>query len=108
MTTNFKFIADMAALAEASYANLISSSSDDVKAALISSNPDFLGEKHFSDTQAADFVQAWSVIAGSHQSDMPSGFSATLFQGKADSGDLGWAVCVSHTRHGRNNRLSRR
>jgi len=88
MPINFKFIADMAALAEASYANLISSSSDDVKAALISSDPDFLGEKHFSDTQAADFVQDWSVIAGGHQPNTASGFSATLFQGKADSGDL--------------------
>jgi len=86
MTTNFKFIADMATLAEASYANLISSSSDDIKAALISSNPDFLGEKHFSESQASDLVEHWSVVGGSHQINMPSGFSATLFKSKVDNG----------------------
>jgi len=48
----------------------------------------FLNDKPFSAVQATDFVQHWSVVSGGHQPNMPSGFSATLFQGKADSGDL--------------------
>jgi Ca2+-binding RTX toxin-like protein len=88
MTTAFKFVADMAALAEASYANLINSSATAVQAALIDNNPDFLGEKHFSATQAADIVHHWSVVSGGYQPDMASGFSATLFQGNPGSGDL--------------------
>jgi hypothetical protein len=75
-------------LAEASYANLTGSSADEVKTALISSDPAFLGEKPFSETQATDFVEHWSVVAGSHQPDMPSGFSATLFKNKDVGGYL--------------------
>lgn len=85
MTTNFKFVADMAALAEASYANLIDSSAASVMASL--QDAGFLG-KPFSETQAADFVQHWSVVAGGHQPNTASGFSATLFQGNAGSGDF--------------------
>jgi len=90
MTTNFKFVADMAALAEASYANLIDADRDSVELAL--QDAAFLSDKPFSETQAADFVQDWSVIAGSHQSDMPSGFSATLFQGNTGTRDYVLAI----------------
>jgi hypothetical protein len=58
MTTDFQLVADMAELAEASYANLINSNSaESLKLALISTDPNFLGDKPFSETQATDFVQ---------------------------------------------------
>jgi Ca2+-binding RTX toxin-like protein len=82
MTTNFKFASDMAALAEASYSDFVlSTTSEEVVRSALESNG-------FSQNQAADFVQHWSIITGSHQPNTASGFSATLFQGKADSGDL--------------------
>ncbi len=84
MTNNLNFIADMATLAEASYANL----TKDLRTALTENDSNFLGEEHFSATQAADFIQKWSVVPGSYQPDMASGFSATLFQGLSDAGDL--------------------
>jgi len=83
MTTNFKFIANVAALAEASYADLTKG----LYGALTDPNG-FLKEKSFSDTQATDFVDHWSVVVGSHQPDMPSGFSATLFKGIGDNNEL--------------------
>jgi len=83
MAVNFKFIADMGSLAEASYANLALPSFKD---ALISNDKDYLGEKHFSESQASDLVEHWSVVEGSHQINMPSGFSATVFKSKEDNG----------------------
>lgn len=81
MNTNIKYVADMAALAEASYAGFdrFASNQNGIKSAVISNG--------FSVTQADDFIQHWSVISGSHQANMPSGFSATLFKG-IGQGDL--------------------
>ncbi|MBS4051573.1 MAG: hypothetical protein KGZ69_10255, partial [Methylomonas sp.] len=82
MTNNIKFTSDMASLAEASYMEFekFPTSESGVVSGLIA--------KGFSQTQANDFIQHWSVVGGSHQINMPSGFSATLFQGKANSGEL--------------------
>ncbi len=60
MTIDFKFVANMAALAEASYVNLIDANQDAVKAAL--QDAVFLSGKPFSETQAADFVEHLSVV----------------------------------------------
>lgn len=70
MTINFKFVADMAALAEASYADLTKG-----LFTAISDKSGFLKEKAFSETQASDFVEHWSVVEGIHLPNMPSGFS---------------------------------
>jgi Ca2+-binding RTX toxin-like protein len=82
MTNNIKYASDMASLAEASYTEFekFPTSESGVVSSLIA--------KGFSQTQANDFIQHWSIVEGSHQPNMPSGFSATLFQGKPDSGDL--------------------
>jgi Ca2+-binding RTX toxin-like protein len=89
MIANFKFMADMAALAEASYADL----NENLSQALTDKDG-FLKDKAFSETQAVDFVQNWSVISGSHQPNMPSGFSATLFKG-IDQGGLSGEYVVA-------------
>lgn len=57
--TNIEFVADMAELAEASYANLIEG--NDVAAEL--QNARFGTGQTFSETQAAEFVGQWSVVS---------------------------------------------
>ncbi|SMF01503.1 hypothetical protein [Pseudogulbenkiania subflava] len=80
MNTNFSFIADMAELAEASYANLAKYTDEAVQAALQDSDSDF--KMTFSATQAAEFVEKWSVL--NHLPNTPSSdFSATLFRSKS-------------------------
>ena len=79
---NIKFIANMASLAQASYADF--PKAIDLSDAVLK----HLGTKPFSKMQASDLVEHWSVVEGSHQPNMPSGFSATLFQGKPDLGDM--------------------
>ncbi|SMF01492.1 hypothetical protein [Pseudogulbenkiania subflava] len=79
MRIDFKFVADMAELAEASYADLEKHSDPDVVRAL--KDAGFNGMS-FSTTQAAGFVEKWSVL--DHLSDTPSSdFSATLFRSKS-------------------------
>ncbi|SER47434.1 Ca2+-binding protein, RTX toxin-related, partial [Pseudomonas cuatrocienegasensis] len=78
--TDIAHIADMAELAEASYADL--RLDKDVATEL--RNAEFNGGQTFSATQAAEFVTNWAVI--DHLPDDPiSDFSATLFKSKANS-----------------------
>lgn len=75
---------DLASLAEASYTVFDSQDIDKIR------NGNFTDEDlekalqakakngSFSETQAAEFVEKWSVAA--HQANTASGFSATLFQ----------------------------
>lgn len=76
MVNDISFSSAMAALAEASYAKFENSG---VMQALTDSG--------FSETQVQYFLSQWQFVSERYQSDMPSDFSATLFQGKADSGD---------------------
>jgi len=82
MTNNIKFASDMESLAEASYAKFdnFPHSESGVVSGLIANG--------FSNSQAVDFIQDWTIITGSHQPDMTSGFSATLFKGIGDNNDL--------------------
>ena len=74
--TNIAHVADMAVLAEASYANLLLENDiyDELQSA------DFGAGQSFSATQAAEFVTNWTVV--NHQPDTSTGFSATVFQSK--------------------------
>lgn len=76
MTTDISFVADMAELAEASYANFDSLESDDVVNTLKA------GDMKFSTEQAEAFVVNWSVVDQMPNTD--SGFSATLFHSTTD------------------------
>lgn len=82
ITMDVEFVANMAELAEASYALF---DLNDPSTALISSG--------FSATQAAEFVTNWSVVH--HLPDTDTDFSAILFRSKIDkSVGSGLAFCT--------------
>ena len=86
-------VADMAELAEASYANL--QQGLDVEDEL--QNPDFNGGQTFTATQAAEFIKKWAVVAGTHQSETESGFSATVFQSISGNSNGEYTLAIRGT-----------
>jgi len=87
VNTNSLF--DMAQLAEASYAdfwddsiNQVITDPDGVKTALIN--------RKFSNTQADKFLLSWKVVH--HQPNTATGFSATLFESKHNTGQYVFAA----------------
>ncbi|RLA22719.1 MAG: hypothetical protein DRQ61_05750, partial [Gammaproteobacteria bacterium] len=93
-----KGIFQSAMLSEASYADFDGidlTKDDDVKTALtkqptILGIPDPFADPVFTESQAQDFVDHWKVI--SHQPNTVSGFSATLFESKDNSGQFSLAI----------------
>ncbi len=91
--TDYAFLADISELAEAAYANLQLGKNivDELQ------NPAFGSGQNFSATQAAEFIKKWTVVAGTHQSETESGFSATVFQSISGNSNGEYTLAIRGT-----------